>query len=59
MPKHDFTPAMSPESLEGYIIFLKDKIDKYKGDRRETYKELHKMALVEYLVALTLERLRP
>lgn len=59
MPKHDFTPAMSPDKLEGYITFLKDKINKCEDDKGETYKELYRIALIEYLVSLTLERLKP
>ena len=34
MPKHDFTPAKTPDQLDDFLIFLEDKI-RYSSDKDE------------------------
>lgn len=59
MPKHDFTPAMSLDKLEGYITYLKGKIELCLDvDKKQTYKDLYNMAWTEYLVALRLDSIK-
>ena len=56
MPKHDFTPARTPEYLDGFIIFLDDKIN-HSSEREELERleRLRRQVRVEHLASLYIQ----
>lgn len=53
MPKHDFTPAKTPEYLEGFLAYIEDKIANCSDkEERERLWSARKRATIEHIVSL-------
>ena len=53
MPKHDFTPAKTPEYLESFIAFLDNKVK--KASNREEFERIASLkrdVQIEYIASL-------
>lgn len=53
MPKHDFTPAKTPDELDGFLDYLEDKITHcHDKDERERLWRIRRRVTIESIASL-------